>query len=38
MKKIKSYKQFIKESESFDYNDMIDYTLLEDSSTNEDIK
>ena len=38
MKKIKSYKQFIKESESFDYNDMIDYTLLEDSSTEEDLK
>lgn len=38
MKKIKSYKQFIKESESFDYNDMIDYTLLEDSSTDEDLK
>lgn len=38
MRKIKSYQQFIKESESFDYNYMIDYTLLEDGSTEEDIK
>lgn len=38
MRKIKSYLQFIKESESFDYNNMIDYTLLEDNSTEEDIK
>ena len=38
MRKIKSYLQFLKESESFDYNNMIDYTLLEDNSTEEDIK
>lgn len=39
MKKIKSYQQFIKESNSyFEYNNIIDYTLLEDNSTDEDIK
>lgn len=37
MKKIKNYIQFIKENNMFQYNDMIDYTLLEESATNEDI-
>ena len=31
MKKIKNYIQFIKENTMFQYNDMIDYTLLEDN-------
>jgi deoxyribose-phosphate aldolase len=35
--KIKRYLQFIKENYDFEYNNIIDYTLLEDSSTNEDI-
>ena len=37
MKKIKNYIQFIKESTMFQYNDMIDYTLLEESATDQDI-
>lgn len=37
MRKIKSYLQFIKESTDFNYNYMIDYTLLEDDSTDKDI-
>ena len=37
MKKIKKYIQFIKENTMFQYNDMIDYTLLEESATDQDI-
>jgi len=37
MKKIKNYTQFIKENNMFQYNNMIDYTLLEDSATDADI-
>ncbi len=37
MKKIKKYIQFIKESTMFQYNNMIDYTLLEESATDQDI-
>jgi len=37
MKKIKNYIQFIKENTMFQYNDMIDYTLLEESATDQDI-
>lgn len=38
MKKLKTYDQFIGENNQyFQYNNMIDYTLLEDSSTDEDI-
>jgi deoxyribose-phosphate aldolase len=37
MKKIKNYIQFIKENTMFQYNDMIDYTLLEDSATDQEI-
>lgn len=37
MKKIKKYIQFIKENKMFQYNDMIDYTLLEESATDQDI-
>jgi deoxyribose-phosphate aldolase len=37
MKNIKSYTQFIKESISGNFNNIIDYTLLEESATNEDI-
>ena len=37
MKKIKNYIQFIKENTTFQYNDMIDYTLLEESATDQDI-
>jgi len=37
MKKIKKYIQFIKESTMFQYNNMVDYTLLEESATDQDI-
>lgn len=37
MKKIKKYIQFIKENNMFQYNNMIDYTLLEESATDADI-
>lgn len=37
MKKIKNYIQFIKENSMFQYNNMIDYTLLEESATDSDI-
>ena len=37
MKKIKNYIQFIKENTTFQYNNMIDYTLLEESATDQDI-
>jgi len=37
MKKIKNYIQFIKENNMFQYNNMIDYTLLEESATDADI-
>ena len=37
MKKIKNYIQFIKENNMFQYNNMIDYTLLEESATDQDI-
>lgn len=37
MRKIKNYTQFIKENNMFQYNDMIDYTLLEESATDADI-
>ena len=37
MKKIKKYIQFIKENNMFQYNNMIDYTLLEESATDQDI-
>ena len=37
MKKIKNYIQFIKENTMFQYNYMIDYTLLEESATDQDI-
>lgn len=37
MKKIKKYIQFIKENNMFQYNNMIDYTLLEESATDDDI-
>ena len=35
--KIKKYIQFIKENNTFKYNNIIDYTLLEESSTDSDI-
>ena len=37
MKKIKNYIQFIKENTAFQYNNMIDYTLLEESATDQEI-
>ena len=37
MKKIKNYIQFIKENTMFQYNNMIDYTLLEESATDQEI-
>lgn len=37
MDKIKKYIQFIKENNMFQYNDVIDYTLLEYTTTDDDI-
>jgi DNA-binding ferritin-like protein (Dps family) len=37
MSKIKKYIQFIKENNMFQYNDVIDYTLLEYTTTDDDI-
>lgn len=37
MKKIKNYTQFLKENTMFQYNNMIDYTLLEESATDQEI-